>query len=429
MNDSIDRLRNLLSPGTKTFAVCERPPVMASGHGATLVDTEGQRYVDMASGSSVMHVGYGNEAVLQAIRRQLDTGVTHIGPHFHTVSQAGFLDAIARVLPPSLARIHPATNGTEAAEVAIKLCQYATGRHRFVTFQGSYHGRTAGALAVSSARSKSEAIGPFLPAAQVLPYPDCESCDSRLASGACCGRPQQAMLEAVGSSSYGLHELAGIFVEPIQGTGGMIVPPHGFLSALAERARELHIPLVFDEVFTGFGRTGRMFAFEHEGVVPDVLVLAKSMSGGMPAGLVAASERFFERLPGGAISSTFQLHPVAAAAGEAALRFTTEQDLPAKARIVETWFRKALEPLRGRPPVRSVRGIGAMFGLEIVDDSGRPDSKACQRIRRQCLHGGLITYECGRAGEVLGLLPPLVITREEFNHGIVILTEALEIVR
>jgi 4-aminobutyrate aminotransferase-like enzyme len=412
-------LRNLLSPGTKTFALEDEPPVFVGGQGSTLEDEQGRRYVDMASGSSVMHLGYGNEAVLAALQKQLNTGLIHIGPHFHTTSQIDFLSSIRALLPHGMERLHPATNGAEAIEVALKLCQYATGRRRFVSFQGSYHGRTAGAIAISAARGKSETIGPFLPEVHVLPYPDSQAGDDFSAV--------LPMLDALGSSSFGLHELAGIFIEPIQGTAGMIVPPRGFLRAVADRARALRIPLVADEVFTAFGRTGRMFAFEHElGVTPDIIVMAKSLGGGMPAGLVAASEDFFEKLPAGAISSTFQMHPFSAAAGSAALEYTIEHDLVGRARIIETWFEEALTGYRNRSPVRAVRGIGAMFGLQIINRNGEVDPIACKRIRRRCLRAGLITYECGCAGEVLGLLPPLVITREEFNRGMQILNVALQ---
>ncbi|MCX7200996.1 MAG: aspartate aminotransferase family protein [Burkholderiales bacterium] len=419
MTQYASSLRQLLSPGVKTFAVDDEPPLFVRGHGATLEDEAGSNYIDMASGSSVMHLGYGNEAVVAAIRRQIETGLLHIGPHFHTPSQVEFLSEIKAILPPGLERLHPATNGTEAIEVAIKLCQYATGKRRFLSFQGSYHGRTAGSLAISAARGKAEVLGPFLPAVLVLPYPDSQESD--------CATNVQSVLDALGSLSYGQHELAGIFVEPIQGTGGMVVPPRGFLSVVADRARALGIPLVVDEIFTGFGRTGRMFAFEHEeGVKPDILVMAKSLAGGMPAGLVAASEALFSKLPVGAISSTFQLHPLSAAAGSAALKYTIEHDLVGRARTIATWFGDALNGYRNSSPVRAVRGIGAMFGLQIIDGNGNPDAVACKRIRRSCLRAGLITYECGYAGEVVGLMPPLVITHSEFDRGIKILNNALQ---
>ncbi len=419
MRENLSALRQLLSPGVKTFSVDDEPPIFVSGRGATLVDEAGRSYVDMASGSSVMHVGYGNPAVQAAILRQTETGVMHIGPHFHTPSQIDFLVRVHEILPAGIGRLHPATNGTEAIEVAIKLCQYATGKRRFVSFQGSYHGRTAGSLAISAARGKSEVLGPFLPQVQVLPYPDAQQPD--------CDATVRAVLDALCSSSPGMHEFAGIFIEPIQGTGGMVVPPKGFLRALADRARELGIPLVVDEVFTAFGRTGRMFAFEHEeGVVPDIIVMAKSLAGGLPAGLVAASAAFFDRLPVGAISSTFQLHPLSAAAAGAALKFTIEHDLPGRARTIGGWFEDALGGHRNRVPVKAVRGIGAMFGLQITDAQGRPDADACKRLRRYCLREGLITYECGYVGETLGLLPPLVISREEFDLGMNILSNALQ---
>jgi 4-aminobutyrate aminotransferase-like enzyme len=415
----------LISPGVKIYTLTDTPPLFVRGEGATLTDEAGKDYTDMASGSSVMHVGYGNQEVSRAILEQVNTGITHIGPHFMVPAQISMLESIKALLPSNLSQIHPATNGTEANEVAIKLCQYATGKTKFVTFQGSYHGRTAGSIAISGARGRSTSLGPFLPAAEVFPYPCCDACPRRGADDTCCGRAEEFLLDALGSASYGLTDLAGIFIEPIQGTAGMIVPPKRFLKTVCRRARELGIPIVFDEVFTAFGRTGKMFAYEHFDVMPDILVLAKSIGGGIPAGMVAASADMFARVPPGAISSTFQLHPVAAAAGYASLNYVLRNNLPQKALIIEGWFQAALSGLAQRSSVAALRGIGAMFGLVIHNANGEPDAQHCKKIRRKCLENGLITYECGRAGEVIGLLPPLVISRGEFDRGISVLLDAI----
>lgn len=418
-------LSDLISPGVKIYALTETPPLFVSGSGATLTDQNGKDYIDMASGSSVVHAGYGNREISEAILKQVNTGITHIGPHFMVPAQVSLLEAIKALLPPHLARIHPATNGTEANEVAIKLCQYATGNNKFVTFQGSYHGRTAGSIAISGARGKSASLGPFLPATEVFPYPCCDICRRISGNKSCCGRAEEFLLDALGSASYGLADLAGVFIEPIQGTAGMIIPPKSFMQTLCRRARELGIPVVFDEVFTAFGRTGKMFAYEHFEVTPDILVLAKSLGGGIPAGMVAASAELFARVPSGAISSTFQLHPVAAAAGHASLQHIIQNRLPQKAKVIEGWFWSALSELAQRSNVASVRGIGAMFGVVIHNADGQPDAQQCRKIRRQCLENGLITYECGKSGEVIGLLPPLVIGQDEFDRGISVLLETI----
>ena len=412
----------LLSPGTKTFAVSDNPPVFVRGAGATLIDRDGRPYIDMASGSSVMHVGYGNDAVLAALREQLASGITHVGPHFHTDAQLEFMAALKTLLPAGLSRLHPATNGAEAIEVAIKMCQYATGRRRFLSFQGSYHGRTMGAIAISGARGKTEALGPFAPAVDILPYPETDIT----------GIPSDADADWQGAEAELQRmmdergdEIAGVFIEPVQGTGGVVAASRSFMRSLSRHCRERRIPLVFDEVFTGFGRTGRLFAFEHFGIEPDLLVLAKSLGGGMPAGLVAASDDIVAQVPAGSISSTFQLHPMAARAATAALAYTCEADLPARALQLESWFIDALDHQVTGSPVRAMRGIGGMFGLPICDRDGQPAPSLCKAIRRRCLDHGLITYECGRGGDVLGLLPPLVISRQEFDEGLDILGEAL----
>lgn len=419
-------LSEYISPGIKIYSLSEDPPIFVRGTGATLTDQNGKSYTDMASGSSVVHFGYGNREISEAIFEQISTGITHIGPHFMVPAQISMLETLKNLLPKNLSKLHPATNGTEANEVAIKLCQYATGNSKFVTFQGSYHGRTAGSIALSGAKGKSTTLGPFLPASEVLPYPCCDTCKRRNSNKSCCGRAEEFVLDALGSASFGLKDIAGIFIEPIQGTAGIIVPPKSFIQTLCRRARELGIPVVFDEVFTAFGRTGKMFAHEYFDVVPDILVLAKSVGGGIPAGIVAASARMFERVPEGAISSTFQLHPVAAAAGCASLKYLVENRLHDRAKVLEEQFRTALLSLVQRPEVASIRGIGAMFGVVICNENGEPDAQRCSKIRRKCLEAGLLTYECGRSGEVIGLLPPLVISKDEFDRGVSIFLNAFD---
>jgi 4-aminobutyrate aminotransferase-like enzyme len=415
--------RRLESNGTKTFSLAEEPPVFKSGENARLISTDDRQYIDMATGSAVSVLGHNHPRVHAALEAQLATGITHIGPHFHTVSQADLFGRLERLLPESLCRLHPATNGTEASEVALKAAMFRTGARHFASFWGSYHGRTMGALAVSTARGANRQNGPFLPAAQFLPYPDCANCTLDRGEG-CCGKFEDMVFEALTRGYSGAGPLAGVIIEPIQGTAGMRFPPKSFINVVAAAAREAGVPLIFDEIFTGFGRTGRMFAFEHYDVVPDMLVLAKAVGGGIPAGVVAARPGFLEDWAPGTQSSTFQIHPMAAAAGAALIDTVMEDDLCARARDIESWIAERRDELLAFPVVSDVRGRGAMHGVEIMSN-GKPDKKLCDAIRRKALELGLITYESGVGGNVIGLLPPLTIPRDDLERGVDILIASI----
>ena len=399
-------LRQVLSGATKTYAVSDDPPVFAHGEGAWLTDTNGKRYLDFACGSGSTSLGHNHPAIMAAVRAQLDAGITHIGPHFHTAAQAELYRLLRTVLPDELSRFHPATNGTEATETALKAAMHFTGRRCFLAFDGGYHGRTLGALAVSAAKGPNETLGPLAPETVFLPYG--------------CAEPELiAALEAA-------PPLAGIIVEPVQATNGMIVPGDGFLTMLETHAKSHRIPLILDEVFTGFGRTGTLFAFEREDVTPDLLILGKAFGGGFPGGLVAGREDIMTAWRAGTQSSTFQLHPVTAAAAMASLECMLQQDVVKKVRQIEQRLIAHGLELRKHSCVADFRGVGAMFGVEIFNLDGAPDHRRTKSIRAAALEHGLITWECGTTGHVIGVIPPFTVTTEELAHGIEILSQAIE---
>lgn len=396
--------RHTESRATKTFSLSNEPPVFVSGVGARLTAANGQRYLDFASGSGTSNVGHGNPAVLAAVQAQLQSGITHIGPHFHTDAQARFFEEMLRVLPPDLSRLHPATNGTEATEAALKACMHFTGARTFLGFTGGYHGRTLGALSVSHAKGANAGLTPFAPAAEFIPYPSGNEDTDAATTEA---------VRAIADRPGAAPPLAGVIVEPIQATAGIVLPPSGFLAAVAAAARENGTPLILDEIFTGFGRTGKRFAFETAGVTPDLLLLGKSMAGGFPGGLVAGREDIMSAWPRGAQSSTFQLHPVSAAAGVAALRYLIEQDLCARARAIHSWIESYRESFEASCLTRELRGVGAMFGLETCTAGQTSRSEVCRRVRLAALQRGLLTWECGTDAEVIGLIPPLIASQED----------------
>ena len=280
-----------------------------------------------------------------------------------------------------------------------------TGARTFLAFTGGYHGRTLGALAVSHAKGSNAGLGPFAPRHGVRPLSRCER-RRRLCRRY---RPVRSISRRAGDAP----PLAGVIVEPIQATAGVAIPPAGFLEAVATAARESGVPLILDEIFTGFGRTGHLFACQSSGVIPDLLLMGKSMGGGFPGGLVAGREEIMSAWPRGAQSSTFQLHPVTAAAGRAALRYLIEQDLCARARLIETWFASHRAALCASPLTREWRGTGAMFGLELRSVAGVSCGEVARLTRLAALHRGLLTWECGTRFEVMGLMPPLIASERD----------------
>ena len=395
----------LESTGAKYFSVSGNPPIFVAGDKAELIDGTGRRYIDFACGSGTSSLGHGHPALAEAIRAQLETGITHIGPHFHVPAQAHFYDKLAALLPEHLHCFHPATNGTEATEVALKAAMHATGRRRFLALEGGYHGRSFGALSVSEAKGKNASLAPFSPRAVFLPFAEnldeiegaLQHANEHLASG----------------------DIAALVIEPIQATAGMRLPANGYLDALAKRAFDRGCLLIVDEVFTGFGRSGRRFGFEHAGIEPDLVIMAKSLGGALPAGLVAGREAILKGWKAGTQSSTFQLHPLAAAAGSAFIDTLIDEALVERAEHIGAWFEDVRERLEASPYVKRFRGLSAMWGVVMQD------AKSCHAARHRALDLGLVTWECGVDGDVIGLVPPLTIDRALFDRGVERLCQAL----
>ena len=390
--NAMERIASLQSSGTKTFTLSDKPPVFVAGSGVHLIDESGRAFIDFASGSGTSALGHGHPAIQSAINSQINSGITHLGPHFHAPIQANLYNQLAKLLPERLSRFHPAVSGSEATEVAIKAAMHATGNKKFISFSGGYHGRTFGALSISGAKGKNDTLGPFKPETLILPFP------LSLDLG------QQAANKITS-------DLAGVIIEPIQATGGLNKANFEALSTLAAAARAKCVPLIFDEVFTGFGRTGSLFAFSHYKLVPDLLIMGKSFGGGMPAGLLAGTDEILGNWSRGVQTSTFQLHPVAAATSNAFLKVFCEQNILENCKLVENWCRQEFSSLENKPHVLELKGIGAFWVLEI-DDPGR-----AKLFRQKALNNGLLTWECGVEGKGIGLVPPLTVKHHHIKKA------------
>ena len=402
-SQSVKVLTNRQSSGTKSFVVSDAPPVFVSGAGPWLISETRRAYLDFASGSGTTAIGHGHAAIKAAQTSQHNSGITHLGPHFHAPVQARLYDLLADALPPHLSRFHPSVSGAEATEVALKAAMHATGARHFIGFDGGYHGRTFGALSVSGARGKNEKLRPFCPSADILPFPV-----DAAAGAAVAARIKQAD-----------QPLAGVVIEPVQATAGFRSADPEALQAIVHAAQDADVPLIVDEVFTGFGRLGAMFSFERFGIKPDLVILAKSFGGGMPGGLVAGTEALLGTWPQGVQTSTFQLHPMAAATAEAFLSTLIRDDLVARVQELEPMFEAALAPLLDHPAVQAVRGQGAFWAVAMAQP------EAALATRRAALDLGLITWECGVDGEAIGLVPPLIIDQTHIDLASARLHEAL----
>ncbi|MBB4926569.1 diaminobutyrate--2-oxoglutarate transaminase family protein [Kitasatospora kifunensis] len=409
-------------------------PVRASG--MTVEGADGRRYLDCLSGAGTLALGHNHPVVLAAIRRTLDSGAPLHLLDLATAEKDDFTTALLESLPAPFAkgaRVHfcgPA--GTDAVEAALKLMQTATGRRGALAFTGAYHGMTAGALAVTG----NVAVKQPLPSGGEvtrLPYPYAYRCPFGVGGEA--GERLAAVYteRLLDDPAGGVLPPAAMIVEVVQGEGGAVPAPDAWLREQRRITAERGIPLIVDEVQTGVGRTGAMWAVEHSGIVPDAMVLSKAIGGSLPLAVVVYREEYDSWQPG-AHTGTFRGNTLAMAAGAATLRHVAADGLVARAEQVGHRLLTELTALKGRLPViGDVRGRGLMLGVELVDPTGvadavgsyPPDPALAVRVREACLARGLIVELGGRHDAVLRLLPPLTITDEQAGAVLERLAEAI----
>ncbi len=364
--------------------VYDKDLVIVSGKGARLTDDQGQTYLDFAAGVGVNGLGYGNRKIVTAIRKQAGR-LIHASNLYNNERATALADRLAAIAFPS--RVFLTNSGTESVEAALKFARRigkTQDRTEFVAFEGSFHGRTMGALSLTWRAKYREPFEPLIPGVRFCPFDDL-----------------QAAAAVIGPRT------AAVIVEPVQGEGGIRVAPASFLQGLSDLCRERGALLVAEEVQSGLGRTGRMFAYQHAGIRPDMVTLAKPLGGGMPLGAVLLREELAGELHVGDHGSTFGGNPIACAAGLVVLDVITSKDFLAKVTRKGQHLRAGLRALAGKYPgtVAEVRGLGLMTGIELTGAAG-PVVAALRK------NGILAT----RAGDtVLRLLPPLVIKRGEID--------------
>lgn len=402
------------------------PVFVEAAGGGVLVDVDGNSLIDFGSGIAVSNVGNSADAVVEAVREQASR-FTHtcfmITPY---ESYVAVCEALARLTPGEHEKRSVLLNsGAEAVENAVKIARAATGRAAVVAFEHAFHGRTNLTMALSAkAMPYKHSFGPFAPEVYRVPmaYP------YRWPTGPdSCGPEAAAAVADIVRTQVGAGNVAAVVVEPIQGEGGFIVPGAGFLPALAEFCRDNGIVLVADEVQTGFARTGDMFACEHEGVVPDLVVTAKGIAGGLPLAAVTGRAEIMDVTHPGGLGGTFGGNPVSCAAALGAIATIESEDLCARARRVAELALPRLHGLaRISGKVGDVRGRGAMLAVEFVagPEDRTPDPAATAALAAACHRRGLVVLTCGTWGNVLRLLPPLVMPEHLLDEGLGLLEDA-----
>ncbi|MDH6575021.1 diaminobutyrate--2-oxoglutarate transaminase [Kitasatospora sp. MAP5-34] len=412
------------------------PIVPVRADGMVVEGADGRRYLDCLSGAGTLALGHNHPVVLEAIRRTLDSGAPLHVLDLATAEKDDFTSALFDTLPKEFAdgaRIHfcgPA--GTDAVEAALKLMQTATGRHGVLAFTGGYHGMTAGALAATGNVAVKAPL-PSVAGVTRLPYPYGYRCPFGVGGEAGAGLAATYTERLLDDPSGGVVPPAAMILEAVQGEGGAVPAPDGWLREMRRITAERGIPLIVDEVQSGVGRTGAMWAVEHSGIVPDAMVLSKAIGGSLPLAVVVYRAEYDGWQPG-AHTGTFRGNTLAMAAGAATLRFVATEGLAERAALVGARIMARLEALRGElPAIGEVRGRGLMIGVELVDPAGEPDRcgslppapQFAARVRAACFERGLILELGGRHDTVVRLLPPLVITDEQVESVLERLADAI----
>jgi len=421
------RARDLIARDSKVISPSyprDYPFAMSHGEGCDVWDVDGNRFLDFAAGIAVCSTGHRHPQVVAAIKSATDKFL-HISSDYWHEYQVRLGERVSELSHMGEVLSFMCQSGTEAVEGAIKLARYVTGRSRFIGFLGGFHGRTMGSLAFTSSKyTQQQGFSPVMAGVTHLPYPNEYH---PLLTGEDQGQAVLRYLEDVlFQSNIPASEVAGILVEPIQGEGGYIVPPDGFLQGLRELCDRHGILLIFDEVQSGAGRTGKMFAAEHWDVQPDIMTLAKGLGSGMPIGLVVARKQHMAKWAPGAHGNTYGGNPVCCAAALATLDLV-EKELMHNAAEVGGYFLDRLAQLQQRHEcIGEVRGKGLMVGMELVQDRNTksPAVDLCQRLITRAFHNGLLLLSCGQS--TVRFMPPLVVSRAEIDEALVLIETSLE---
>ncbi len=415
-------MRRVVSP---SYTRCY-PLVVERGEGCMIEDVDGNRFLDFNAGIAVVATGHCHPRVVAAIQEQAARLIHMSGTDFYYEGMVALAEKLAAIAPGGVERrVSFGNSGAEAMEGAIKLARYATGRDRIIAFYGGFHGRTLGALSLTARKAvQRQGFGPLLPGVAHAPYPYCYRCPFGQQPDSCAVECvkfiENTLLRTVAPPA----ETAAIALEPVQGEGGYIVPPKKFFDELARVAQQHGILLIFDEVQSGMGRTGKMWAAQHFDAVPDILAVAKGIASGLPLGATVA-RRELMTWPPGAHASTFGGNPVACAAALATIALLEEELIENAARM-GAYLMDRIRHWPGRfACVGDVRGLGLMIGIEFVHDkvTREPAGRIRDAVEDMAFHRGLLVL--GAGDSTIRLCPPLVVSRDQCDFALNTLEECI----
>jgi 4-aminobutyrate aminotransferase len=426
-------------PGPKARAIVERdhqytapaygrvyPLVVKEGRGMTIEDVDGNLFLDFMAGIAVASTGHSHPRVVRAIETQARKFLHICGSDYYYEPMVELAEKLSGLAPGAgTKKVFFTNSGTEAVEAAFKLARYHTKRQHVIAFHGAFHGRTLGSLSLTASRSSHRAhFGPLIPGVHHVPYGFCHRCPYQLKHPSCGIECVHVLEKITFRHEVRPEEVAAIFVEPVQGEGGYVVPPAEYLPMLQELCRKYGILFVLDEIQSGFGRTGKMFASEHWNIEPDILCAAKGIASGMPLGAMIARDEI-STWARGTHGSTFGGNPVACAAALATIQLL-EEGLVKNAATVGEFLKNELMALQSRRrEISDVRGLGLMIGVEFErnDGSHAPDAKLRDRVMQKCFEKGLLLLSCGES--TLRFCPPLIVTEKEAGVAVKLFEAAI----
>ena len=424
MSDTMQQYRDFV---ITSFMKAVQPVVVASAEGCVIHDATGKDYLDCFAGISVVNAGHCNPKVIAAAKAQLDKLVHCASYIYYSPATGELAEKLAHIMPsPRLRKSFFANSGAEAVEGAMKVARLYTGKHEIISLHASFHGRTWGTLSITGNQGRKKRGGPYAPGVSFTnapyvyrsPWPD----DPRR----CVDFWAQSLEEVIRFSTAG--DVAAFIAEPVMGEGGIITPPADYFREI-KRVLDRHgILFICDEVQSGFGRTGKMFAIEHYGVEPDVLVTAKGIADGFPLAAFTTRDEIAASFKPGDHLSTFGGNPVSCAASIANIEYMLEERLCEQALEKGVHLMDRLNQLkREQPMIGEVRGLGLMVGIELVtDDKRTPGTAEAEAVRDHCLAAGVLVGVGGVYGNVVRVQPPLVITKQQLDQAVGAIAHALE---
>jgi len=424
MSDTVQKYKDYV---ITSFMKSVQPVVIESAQGCIVRDVSGKQYLDCFAGISVVNAGHCNPRIIAAAKAQMDK-LVHCGSYiYYCPATADLAEKMAQIMSwPALRKTFFANSGAEAIEGALRLARLFSGKHEVISLQASFHGRTWGTLSITGNQARKRRGGPYAPGVAFAPAPYLYRSAWPNDAKRCVDFWSKSMDEIIRFSTSG--DVAAFIAEPVMGEGGIIVPPPDYFCEIKKVLDKYGILFLCDEVQSGFGRTGKMFAIEHYGVEPDVLVAAKGIADGFPLASFTTRDEIAAAFKPGDHLSTFGGNPVSCAASIANIEYMQEEHLCEKALEKGNYLMDRLKALQKQLPlIGEVRGLGLMVGIELVqDDQLTPAAAEAEGVRECCLARGVLVGVGGIYGNVVRVQPPLVISRDQIDEAVEVIAYAIE---